>query len=259
MQLGYDRYFVEIEAQTALVGDALPDIDPAASVPTCPEWTYAYLVRHLGRAHRRAVAIVNRRPAPPVPGMEVPDGEPPDALAGQADWLRAGAARLAATVRDAGPDAPVWSWSEPPCAGAWLRRMVHETVVHRADVELGTGRPADVAADLAVDGVGEFLEMLTARAVVAFRPELGELRGTGQTLHFRVTDFQATDAGAGEWLVRRDPDRVTVEPGPGRADVAVRAPARDLLLVLYGRLPPDAAEVLGDTDVFAHWLKRATL
>jgi predicted lipid carrier protein YhbT len=96
--------------------------------------------------------------------------------------------------------------------------------------------------------------MLTAPAVVAFRPELGELRGTGQTLH-----FHATDEPAGEWLVRRDPDRVTVEPGHGRADVAVRGPARDLLLVLYGRLPPDTAEVLGDADVFAHWLKRATL
>jgi uncharacterized protein (TIGR03083 family) len=254
MPLGYDRYFAEIEQQTALVADALPDADPAATVPTCPEWTYAYLVRHLGRAHRRATVMVEQRAAGPIRNMTVPDGDPPGGPAGPADWLRAGAARLAAAVRGAGPDTPVWYWSGEPCAGAWLRRMVHETVVHRADVELGTGRPYDLAADLAVDGIGELLEMLTSPTVGALRPVFGELRGTGQTLHFHVTD-----APDGEWLVRRTPDGPVVEPGHARADVAVRGPARDLLLVLYGRLPPDAAEVLGDADLFAHWLKRATL
>jgi uncharacterized protein (TIGR03083 family) len=253
-QLGYDRYYAEIEAQTALIAAALPDVDPAAPVPTCPEWTYEYLIRHVGRAHRWAAVMVERRTAVPVPQKETPDRELPDGPAAQADWLVAGAARLAAAVREAGPDTPVWSWSRHHGAGMWIRRMVHETVVHRADVDLGVGRRYEVDADLAVDGITELLELLPEPSLIEYRPVLGELRGDGQTLH-----FHATDEPSGEWLVRRTPDGVTFEPGHGRGDVAVRGTARDLLLVLYGRIPPDRVEVLGDADLFAHWLKRATL
>jgi uncharacterized protein (TIGR03083 family) len=253
-QLGYDRYYAEIEAQTARVADALPDVDPAAPVPTCPEWTYAYLIRHLGLAHRWAALIVERRATAPVRQKDTPDRELPDGPEAQAAWLMAGAAGLASAVRDAGPDAPVWSWSANRCAGMWIRRMVHETVVHRADVELGVGRPYPLDADLAVDGVTEFLELLREPSMVEYRPVLRELGGDGQTLH-----FHATDEPSGEWLVRRTPDGPVVERGHAKGDVAVRGPARDLLLVLYGRVPPDRVEVLGDAGLLDHWLKRATL
>ena len=57
--------------------------------------------------------------------------------------------------------------------------------------------------------------------------------------------------------MRRTPTVVAWEHGHGRADVAVRGPALDLLLVLNGRAAPgDAAvEVLGDGRLLAHSLE----
>jgi hypothetical protein len=50
--------------------------------------------------------------------------------------------------------------------------------------------------------------------------------------------------------------RVVWEHGHGKADVAVRGTAADLLLMLYRRLPPAAPgiEILGDEGLLSHWL-----
>ena len=52
-------------------------------------------------------------------------------------------------------------------------------------------------------------------------------------------------------MIRPAAGGITVEPGHGKGDVAVRGPASDLLLVLMRRLPPGdpAVEVLGDAAV----------
>jgi predicted lipid carrier protein YhbT len=83
------------------------------------------------------------------------------------------------------------------------------------------------------------------------------MRGTGQTLHFHATDAtDATDA-TGEWLARREPDQVVLEHTHANADVAVRGPAVDLLLVITRRRPLDAADALevhGDRALLDHWI-----
>ena len=73
-------------------------------------------------------------------------------------------------------------------------------------------------------------------------------------LHVHATD-EGLD-GTGEWLVRREGSAVTVQPGHGRGDVALRGPAGRLLLVLLRRVPPDDAqvEVLGDPALLTAWL-----
>jgi predicted lipid carrier protein YhbT len=40
-----------------------------------------------------------------------------------------------------------------------------------------------------------------------------------------------------------------------KGDVAVRAPASDLLLFLWGRIPPDRLEVMGDTALLPRWFE----
>jgi hypothetical protein len=77
----------------------------------------------------------------------------------------AGAARLAATVQQAGPDARVWTWADDQTAGFWLRRMVHETVIHRADAALALRRATEIASD----GITE----LGTREVAGERAEAG--------------------------------------------------------------------------------------
>ena len=75
----------------------------------------------------------------------------------------------------------------------------------------------------------------------------------------RCCIFHATDEGldgAGEWLVRRAGDPITVAHGHSKGDAAVRGPASALLLVLVRRLPLDDTQVqiIGDRAVLERWL-----
>lgn len=64
----------------------------------------------------------------------------------------------------------------------------------------------------------------------------------------------------GEWLIRRGPDAVAWEHGHQKADVALRGPAVDLLLVLLRRIPLDdgRVEILGDAALLEHWVRHVT-
>lgn len=235
-----ERYAVALTADAAAFADLLAPADFTAAVPTCPEWTVADLVHHIGRAFYWAAQIVGTRTTEMIPFADVVDGALPDT--GRAEWVRAGAARLVAAVADAGPATTVWTWADDKRAVFWLRRMLHESVVHRADAAIAVGGPHDVPLDVAVDGVSEWLELL---ARYSDRLSQG-LDGTGQTLHFHGTD-------EGEWLVRRTPDGPVLSNEHVKADVAVRAPAADLLLALTGRKPLTEVEVFGDRELLAHW------
>jgi len=236
-----DRYAAAIVAEAAAFTDTIHGADLELRVPTCPEWTLRDLVHHLGRAYYWSGQIVATRATEFVPFEEVVDGKmPPD---GHAEWLRAGAAKLVDAVADIGPDNDVWTWSDDHRAVFWLRRILHEGIVHRADAAFTVVRDYTVPVDLAVDGVDEWLGILTSKAA---RARSGAVAGTGQTLHFHATD-------GGEWLIRRDPDGPTLLNEHVKGDVTVRAPATDLLLVLYGRIPTSEVEVFGDPDLLTHW------
>jgi len=251
-RLEYDRYYRALEAETSRLADAVCGADLARPVPTCPEWTLARLAGHVGRAHRWAAAIVEQRATEPVPAGQLPDRELPDADPDRSAWLQDGASRLVTAVRAAGPGTRVWSWADEQTAGFWARRMVYETLVHRADAELALGRRVELAADLAADGIGEWLDILALGRVEALR--VGDLRGDGQTLHFHATDGGLGEAG--EWLVRRTPAGVVWQHGHGKGDAAVRAAVGDLYLLLMRRIPADdpRVELLGDTALVRHWL-----
>lgn len=158
-------------------------------------------------------------------------------------------------VREAGAETAVWSWTEEQTAGFWLRRMVHDTAVHRADAELAVGRPFEISAELAADGISEWLGLLSCPKLAAGSPAIGKLRGHGQTLHFHATDGGLGEAG--EWMVRRTPSGVMWEHGHGKGDVALRGPAAELLLVITRRLPMSdpGIQVLGNEQLIATWLE----
>ena len=81
-----------------------------------------------------------------------------------------------------------------------------------------------------------------------------ELRGDGQSLHLHATDPGLAAPASGR---SPEPVRITVQHGHGKADVAVRGPAADLLLILTRRLPPSApgVEILGQQPRPTHWLQ----
>jgi uncharacterized protein (TIGR03083 family) len=164
------------------------------------------------------------------------------------DWYRTTLAQLVVDLRALGdPDRPVYSFAPGhQRAGFWPRRMAQETTVHRVDAEQAARRPVGVIdPGFAVDGIDEVFTV--------FVPALGAGRspGDGRTVHLHATDAD------GEWLIRFAPGDLVVERGHAKGDAAVRGPAAQLLLWLWGRRPLDGLEVHGDQDAVEH-LRAAT-
>jgi uncharacterized protein (TIGR03083 family) len=246
--IAVERWYDEIEASSETLAGLVHGADLARQVPTCPEWTLRQLATHTGRAHRWAAEIVGTRSAEFIPFRQVPDGRIPDDPALQAPWLRAGAALVIESVREAGSD-PVWTFDGPQPASFWARRMAHETAVHRADAQITAGRVPEFDADLAADAIDEWLGFMSGIGASDSRVDA---LPDGAVLHVHVTD----DGVDGEWLVRRAGSTVSVESGHGKGDVVVRGPAGRVLLVLLRRVQPDdpQVEVLGDAALLTGWL-----
>jgi uncharacterized protein (TIGR03083 family) len=248
-----DRYHAALVADTERIAAAVRAADPDLPLPTCPEWTITSLAEHVGRGHRWGAVIVERRATVPVRNAEADDTALPDGAEARSRWLVAGAHRLSAAVRDCGAQTPVWTWTADGTAGFWLRKLGHDTLIHRLDVDLALGPAGAVAPDLAADGVSDLLTSIaTLSPPDSIDPVFADLCGTGETLQFR-----AVPDGAGAWLVQRTPGVVTWEHARGDADVAVRGTAPDLLMVLNRRASPDSVEVVGDEKLFGHWLRHS--
>jgi uncharacterized protein (TIGR03083 family) len=244
--------------QNGALVDLVRDADLDTPVPTCPGWTLRQLATHVGRGDRWAATMVAQRAETVVDRRSVADGNPP--ASGVDVWLAAGVDLLAGAVAEVGADSPVWTFTGPQRSAWWLRRRLHEVLVHRADAALALGAPFEVPAAVAADAVSEWLTLVAARPA-------GEepLLPDGATMHLHATDgadARSADAPhgdpdvAGEWMVRPAGNAVTWEPGHAKGSVAVRGPAAALLLVLYRRLPADRVDVLGDAAVLETWLAR---
>ncbi|MER7361812.1 maleylpyruvate isomerase family mycothiol-dependent enzyme, partial [Nonomuraea wenchangensis] len=131
------NYEPQIEQETERLAE-LAELagDLSAPVPSCPGWTMAELVTHVGQTHRWAVHVLRERVQERIWSRQVPSGLP-EGRDGDAGWLRAGAAELVRTLRETDPDLPVWTWGPDRRAAWWPRRMAYELVVHRVD---GGGR-----------------------------------------------------------------------------------------------------------------------
>src|ERR1700743_1654674 len=138
--MDHEDYCARVSAEIARMASVAQGAAPTSPVPGCPGWDLAKLVKHTGIVHRWAAAVVATRAIAPIAHSALDVGLPAD-QAGSPQWLAAGASPLVTVLRDAGPDAPVWSWADDTSAGSgwWARRMAHETTVHRADVEMTLG------------------------------------------------------------------------------------------------------------------------
>ena len=206
-------------------------------VPTCPGWSTERLVGHVGRVYRWTAGWVTEGD-----GAQV---ERPPAGPAVLDWTRAGLDQVVATLGGGDPDEEVATWAGPQPAIFWPRRMALETAVHRFDAQAAAGGGEPVATDLALDGVDEVLT-----ALLPYRGA-GDLEGAGVTVHLHATD---PDIDGGEWLVTLPLEGgVAVEHVHAKGDVAVRARASDLLLLLHNRVGTDRAEVFGDAGILDRW------
>jgi uncharacterized protein (TIGR03083 family) len=250
--MDHEEYCARTEAQINRMATVAGGTDPGTPVPTCPEWDLTALIRHTGIVHRWATAIVATRATEPVSRKSL-DMQVPSDPAGYPQWLADGAAPLAAALRDAGPDIPVWAWGDDPRTGWWARRMLHETTVHRADAEVAAGLVPRVDPVAAADGIDEFL----ANILLGGRPSkrIAELRG-GQSIHLHATDAGLDGTGVkGEWLITLADGGFTWSHDHAKATTAVRGPAAQLLLLCYGRISSgdERLTLFGDRQLFASW------
>ena len=258
--LPHDRYCDEIITQTSLLSDLLRGADLSVSVPTCPDWTLAQLIRHIGGNLRSVdLAVGSGTPvADPtrVPGVAGPEGDDPAALGA---WLADAAKTSAHTLRNAGPDALAQVWVFQRRSAFWARRAANDLVIHRADAAGTVHADYTVAADLGADAIEELLELISDPQVAASSPRLAELRGQGTSIHLHATDTPASLAA--EWRIELGPDGFTWRRGHQRATVALRGPLADILRVFHRRLPPDSqrVEVVGDATLLDFWLERVSL
>jgi uncharacterized protein (TIGR03083 family) len=211
----------------------------SAPVPTCPEWNLNQLFRHLGRGDRWAAQIVIDRRDQAVDPRTIPEGKPPDDIAAAIEWLHAGARKLLDAVAIAGPGTPVWTFTGPRPAAWWIRRRLHETVVHRADAAIAVGHEFDISPELAADAVSEWLDLATGRRCVS-----------ADTIHLHATDVALK--ASGEWTIAGG----AWSHSHTRADVALRGPAKEILLALAGRKAVSelTVDLAGDDAVWQAWL-----
>ncbi|MEU5952543.1 maleylpyruvate isomerase family mycothiol-dependent enzyme [Streptomyces sp. NPDC047525] len=240
-----------VAAETARFVTTVRGTDLATPVPGCPGWTLADLIRHTGSVQRWFATLLRARIQEPPRSREV-DLHLPDQQDGYANWLAESATVAADAFAATDPNLPMWAWGADQHARFWARRMLFETLLHRADAELALGLRPAIDRAVAVDGIDEFLVNLPFAAF--FAPHVVNLRAPDRTIRFRATDGD----GDGDWLVRLRPDGfalATAGAEAATADATVRGTAGDLLLLVYGRLHHDDAVLSheGDEDLLAHW------
>jgi uncharacterized protein (TIGR03083 family) len=255
--LSYDRCCAEIVAQTELLASCIEGADLTVPVPSCPGWNAGQLLRHLGGGQRWAEMTVRSRATEPLPDDHFRD------LSAYTDedsvalrpWLVEGAEQLAGTLRDAGPDLPIWTPVPGGTAAFYARRFAHETLVHRADAALAVGAEFTAAPEVAIDAIDEWMELGALPVQFEIYPHKRELRGPGRTLQLSATDVAEETAS---WVVDLTGDAITWRRARERTSVTVRAPLTDLLLLVYRRRPPhgEGVEVLGDCGLLDFWLER---
>ena len=224
-----DRRFADAAAEAVLTRGW------AAPVPGCPGWTLADLVWHLAEVQHFWAWVVRTRATDPS-AYATPRRHPDDELLG---YLDAQSAELETALRAAAPAERVWTWT-PRQDVAWvLRRQAQEAVVHTVDVEQVLGDVRPIPADVGLDGIDEWLEVMVPGAL----PDGPPPEAHPVVLH-------AVDA---------DEER-TLFPGTRAFPVAaLTGTAGDLLLALWRRVPLEVLTVDGDAPQAAAMIGLVTL
>ena len=227
--------FVRGEGE-AIVSASRQGLD--APVTTCGDWTVGDLCRHVGRVYAYAAHLVEHRLT------SASDVRPdPPADTDPAEWVAETLDDLVAALGGCDPDTPTWNWSasSPHVASFWARRMAHESAVHRYDAQRAFGVAQPVDADLAADGLDEFIDVLAPRIV-----ERDNVSDAAATYRFASTEGEA-------WQVRFADGGIARADADAVADVTVRGTTSALLLAVYNRVPWTSLEVDGDAGALERW------
>ena len=220
------------------------DADPDLGVPSCPGWSIADLVWHLGEVHWFWTEVIDTRATSP-DGVESAKPARPTAYNHLLTWGQSQADRMVDTLAATADDVTVWTWAlaEADHTVGFIRRhQVQEAAVHRWDLQNAatTSTPDPIEPEVASDCVDEMMAVQLPWSVRSDKPILG-------TVHLHCTDTE------GEWFVHTDG---RVEPIHAKGDVAIRGAASDLLLALYKRVGLEAVELIGNDALARELVER---
>ncbi len=235
----HDEYCTVIETEAELLRKAVLAIAPDTAVPNCPGWTAQRLLAHTGRVFGMVTGALHAAD----PSMHPTK---PSALSGDLDAVVAGyeerLVEMLAALRETDPTAPAWHFSPtaPKTAASLVRRMAHETTVHRLDAQGAAGEDTGVGQELAADGIDEVLTWLIQRRTDEWA--CAELAGT--------VLYHAADAGRA-WTVRLVPGQLpqTAPETVAEPDASVIGLADAVYRAAWGR--PTHATITGDRQLAA--------
>ena len=236
-----------LEIEVARFAQILSTIPRDAPVATCPGWNVVDLAEHLGLIHRWANELVRQRSPERISRMSSLENRDEVGSA----WIAVGGLALVATLLDADPNDQMWAWGGDQHVRFWSRRQLHETLVHRMDLELAAELMPECDPTIAVDAIDEFLSNLESVAKRSKEPP--SLRGKGERLRFRARDSSAM------WTAIFDEQgfRMSKDNGPVDAEL-IGAPV-NLLLTILGRREVDlgGVDMEGDRRLVEFWLSHS--
>lgn len=174
----------------------------------------------------------------------------PDELEALVAWSAESTELLLGALRAVGPENGCWTWwatsQSPQNAGAVARHQVQEATVHTYDAQITGDAARQLPAEVAVDGIEEFLTTCVA-ATDAWPHEDA------------VIDFEATEgrtwrlrlSAAGARAVRLE----VPEPVTDAAYASLRGTAGEVVLAFYNRIPIDSLEVGGEGRLLLQQLR----
>jgi len=208
---------------------------PEAAVAACPAWTNRDLAKHLGNVY--SFAIAQLRADDPTTRAQAENKPAPD-TGDIAPWFQERHQAVLATLRSTELTKPVWTFGSDKTAAFFVRRMAHETAVHRWDAQQAAGTLTPIDPELAADGIDEALEVFMLHRRANEPPE--------SSLHIHRTD------GEGEWMLVAKDGKLTITHEHAKGDAAARGAAQDILLYLWGR-GRSGLECYGDDALIDAW------
>jgi uncharacterized protein (TIGR03083 family) len=237
-------YLTIISDESSRIVDAY-ERDRSAAIPWSGRWTVGTVARHVAGTHHVVAEVIRDRPDADFglfAQLRTPEKDAPEF----AEWFRSGTASLLEQLSAVPADDECWSWYEPGRrVGWWGRRIALETLVHRADVDMARGLDFSVAPELAAGAVDEYLDVFVATT-----------RATSDAPAGPIIAFECADRSDRWWLDLSEPGGRSVSRQALPESVRIYGPARDLLLLLWGRVPisdSDGVKVSGDVEELDRW------
>ncbi len=230
--------------------------DLRAPVPGCPGWSALDLVVHVGNVHAWAATIVETGRAA-AEQNDRPSSSRPRAVS---SWYAGKAEDLYQVLRGADPDSPCWNFAfGSGTKGFWPRRQLHETTIHRIDLDRTLRQDTEIEPAVGRDGVDEvlgvFLQRMHRRGHVAAldRPLAVTASDTGDSWVVSPRPRPAATPLVPAQAVGTTSEVVPTLPPtvehrrsshPPEVEDRVEGPAEVLYRLLWGRADVDDADVV---------------